>query len=294
MEVPAGNPLIENVEMKYEDIDIMHRNLQEGSFTGFIKLSGNTGDGYIFMLHGGMVYALEYVNDTYNATPEWRLKSRAKNENLKVSTYVLSPSLVTIMSQFFAYEPVSLTKKKLSTVLKELEQDSYCGLIQITRSDMASYILLDQGRPITDNVLENYGSIICGSRSIENLMEEESKEKVKIKFWGQRQGEIDLKKKQIERELSKIKLLYVVVEKGIFIGDALKVDNLLMDEWYQLEEPGKKINDIIIENDRGNLVACKVQTKKNIGANKIHVPSKLLKKLETNENESLIVIPKAT
>ncbi|HPZ10008.1 MAG TPA: hypothetical protein PL110_18095 [Candidatus Eremiobacteraeota bacterium] len=294
MEVPSGNPLIENVELTYNDIEIMHRNLQEGSFTGYIKLSGSNGDGFIFMLHGGMIYALEYVNEVYQATPEWRLKNRAKNELLKTSTYILSPSLVSILSQIFAYDSISLTKKKLTTVLKELEQDGYCGIIQVIKSDISYYILLDQGKPITDSILENYGNIICGNRSLDALINEESKGKVKLKFLGQRQGEIDLKKKQVERDLSKIKNLIVIVEKGIFIGDALKVDNILMDDWYQLEEPGKKINDIIIENDKGNLIACKVQAKKNIGANKIYVPGRLLKKLETNENESLIVIPKAT
>ncbi len=293
MEIPSGNTLIEDIPMNYSDLDIMHKNLQEGSFTGYIKLKGSSGIGYIFMLHGGMIYTLEYLNNAYEATLEWRLKNRAKIEPLQVSTYVLSPSLVTILSQVFAYEPYSLSKKKISTCLKELEQDAQCGIMVITKNEEHYHVLLDDGKPVTDNILDSYGSIICSGNTI-NELAEESARGIKIKFFGQRQGEIEVRKKQIERELSKIKLLTVMVEKGLFLSDALKVDNLLLDEWYQLEDPGKKINDIIVENDRGNLTICKLQTKRNLGTGKILVPSKLLKKLETNENFTLIVKPKAS
>ena len=111
---------------------------------------------------------------------------------------------------------------------------------------------------------------------------------------GQRQGEIEVKKKQVERELRKIKDLSVVIETGFFISDALKVDQSLLDEWYQLEEPGRKINDIFVENSKGNMIVCKLQTKRNIGISKVMVPSKLLKKLDTEENQILIIWPKAS
>ena len=295
MEIPKGNTLIEDIPMNYTDLEIMHRNLQEGSFTGYIQLRGSSGIGYIFMLHGGMIYALENVNNSYEATLELRLKNRAQIETLHVSTYVLSPSLVTILSQVFAYEPYSLSKKKISTCLKELEQDAQCGIMVITKNDENYYILLDDGKPVTDSILDSYGSIVCGSNTINQLTEESSRG-IKVKFFGQRQGEIEVKKKQVERELSKIKILTVSVEKGLglLLSDALKVDNILLDEWYQLEDPGKKINDIIVENERGNLTICKLQTKRNIGTGKVQVPSKLLKKLETGENQTLIIRPKAS
>lgn len=293
MEVPKGNPLIENVPMGYEDIDIMHRNLQSGNFTGYIKLDGQGVEGYIFMLHGGMIYSLEYINGTYEATLEWRLKNRAKSQQLNVSTYILSPSLVTIMAQLFAYDQINLNKKKLSTNLRDLEQDGQCGIMEVIKQNTTYHILLDEGKSVTDNILANYGSIVCGSNQINNLTEESSRG-VKMKFFGQRQGEIDIKKKMVERELSKIKHLIVIIEKGIFISDAIKVDNTVMEEWLAIEEPGKKINDVEVENDKGNLTLCKVQAKRNIGVNKILVPSKIIKKLDTVENATLIVTPKAS
>ena len=82
MDIPKGNPLIEDIPMNFKDIDIMHRNLQEASFTGYIKLSGSVGDGYIFMLHGGMIYTLEAVDNSFEPTLELRLKNRAKCEPL--------------------------------------------------------------------------------------------------------------------------------------------------------------------------------------------------------------------
>ena len=105
----------------------------------------------------------------------------------KVSTYVLSPSLVTILSQVFAYKPYSLSKKKISTSLKELEQDAQCGIMVITKSNNSFHILLDDGSPVTDNILDNYGSIICGVNRISELAKESSRG-IKIKFFGAASG----------------------------------------------------------------------------------------------------------
>jgi len=297
MDIPQGNTLIEDIQMGYDDLDIMHNNLQNSRFTGYIKLSGSRGDGYLFLQHGNMLYSVEFINDTYEATPEWRLKYRSKAEALRVSTYVLSPSIVNVLSQIFSYDHIPFQKKKVSTVLKDIEQECFIGILEIVRATgQQDYILFDQGQPVIDEILESYGNIICSTNGINMLVEESSRDKSKIKFLGQTQGEIDFKRRLADRELSNLKDLIVVVEKGfIFGGDSLKVDPIVWDEWTQLLDPGKKITEVIVENERGIASICKVGPgKRNMGTGKVIVPSKIAKVIDTAENEILIVKPKAT
>ena len=96
---------------------------------------------------------------------------------------------------------------------------------------------------------------------------------------------------EYKKYADKTKILAIITEKGLFVNDALKVDNIIIEEWLSPEVPGTKIEKIEVKNEQGHIALGKVQGQKNIGTDKVLVPAKILRILQADENQKLAITP---
>jgi len=291
MELPKGNPLIEQEKMTFFDLETLYNNLKQEAFTGYIRIDYQHLRGYLFVLQGGFIYAVEELDDIYRITHEDKLFLKARREDIFVSVYILPPPAVTVLSQVFAYNTLPVENKDLKEMLKDFERGSYSGIIQVTKGGISFYLLIEDGLPISDSILDNYGEIICGFKSIEGLIVESREEGVEVKLLLERGEELELKKEKARKELNKLKILYVVGAKGLIGSEGIRVDNLIMEEWENLGCMSQKGGEVILETFNEISNKFKVAGKKNLGTSYVEMPVKLMKSLGLEEGESVTLKP---
>jgi len=290
--LPKGNPLIEKVTLPFPDINVMINNLEQQSFTGFVKLEMLKADGIMFYSHGTIVQALEMDESNNKVQPMARLLNRLKKKEVSTSTYVLSPRIIGVMSMLFSFQPLYLDyevkQKELKKVMTTLEADRYTGIIEVVSRDGTSYLLIDKGDIVTDSFASEYGQIVCGSESVSQLLDFVSRDGAVINIYAEKQDEIDNKLKEIQEELEKIKQLIIKEEKGFFrAGDTFWVDEYLVQEW---KVGNVKNLQLELETPNGVVHMVKGSTGKKLGGY-ISATSSYLKKLKLKEGDLVSVKP---
>ncbi|MCE1248074.1 MAG: hypothetical protein LWY06_15645 [Firmicutes bacterium] len=292
MVLPKGNPLIEKTVLPFADVNIHINNLEQQSFTGFVKLELYKVDGIIFFTHGNIVRSVEMDETNSKVQPLARLLNRIKRKDVSLSTYVLSPRIVGVMSLLFSFQPLYLDyevkAKELKKVMSTLEADSYTGIIEVVSRDGTAYLLIDKGELVIDSFAREYGQIICGADAVSKYLNFVSKEGATINIFAEKHEEIESKRKLIEEELEKIKQLIVKEEKGFFKqGDIFWLDEYIVQEWGVRNIKNLQLE---LETPDGVVHVVKGATAKKLGGY-ISATSASLKKIKLKEGDLVSIKP---
>ncbi|MFP4498146.1 MAG: hypothetical protein ACLFQV_08040 [Vulcanimicrobiota bacterium] len=268
MVLPKGNPLIEDLKLNFPDINVMMNNLEQQSFTGYLKFDLNTGIIIvIFYKHGVITRAVEIKDDAINVQPQSRLLNKLKGEEVNVSTYIVSPRIVDVVESNFAFQPLYLDydvrERELKKVMTTLEESAYTGFIEFDSKEEKLYILIDRGEILTDFFASRFGDIVAGTGAVSDFLNQVSSEGAVINVYAEKQDEIEAKKHQKDEELEKIKQLLVKEEKGFFkAGDIFWIDEYILQEWGLRNV---KTFNLELEAPDGSLYIVKSQPSKRLG-----------------------------
>lgn len=294
MLVPKGNILIEDVELSADSIEEMLRNLEQEQFTGYSKFDLGESSCYIFFSGGGMTRALE-VNIGSGATSVHlvpRMVNRLRERDVKVSSYVTSPAIVSVLSGVFAFKPQFLdykvNKRELKKVLDDLQSTKASGVIKISSREGTDFLLVGRGELVTDRFCQRYGEILCGTEAVRERLESVSKNGATINVYAEKADEIENRYRQKEDELEKIKQL-VAKQDGGFLraGDVVKVDEYAVREWGM---DAKATFNVELETSTGDLYEYKCQAARKMGSYAGLAPA-MLKHMGIREGELLSIRP---
>lgn len=294
MQIPKGNPLIEETPLSFADISTMLTNLEQDAFTGYVRLDLTGSQGLVFFSHGTMLRALELDpaggNTQVHLLP--RLLNRIKGQDVPTSTYVLSTQIAGVLSNAFAFQPLyrdyEVRRKELKKVLNNLEAGEYSGILKMATRDGAQYLLMDRGELVTDRFIREYGQILCGTSAVSRLLDQVHKNGAAINVYAEKFAEIEVRRRHAEEELDKIKQLIARQDSGFFrAGDVVKVDEYIVREWGL--DPKATFN-IEVEAPDGSLYEYKCQSARKMGGYAGLAPA-MIKRMGIKEGDLLTIRP---
>ncbi|MFH1453669.1 MAG: hypothetical protein ABIH00_06790 [Armatimonadota bacterium] len=294
MFLPKGNPLIESIKLDYTDINIMINNLEQEGFSGYLYLEYQEGAGVFFFLHGGIINTIEIIKgerETYHCCLASKFFNRIRKKQMKASTYVLTPSVTSVLSNIYLfksiYEDYSIQKKDLMVLLSEIEDKSYTGFLKSLSMGAASYILFDKGKFLVDNFAAEIGQISCSSDKIHVFLDEMSVNGGKISFYAEENSVLEEKKKEIQVKLNKIKQLIIKGENRFLgRGDIVKIDEYIVREWG-IKEPSFVVE---VETSQGASYKLHASPGKKLGGY-IGFSNSLIKKMGLKEGDLVNINP---
>jgi hypothetical protein len=295
MNVPRGNVLLKPTILNPEDLKLKISNLQHNSFNGYVKVEKETGSHYyIFLLEGLIRSIVEFSGKTASFITDLIFYHRVQAPS-KVSSYVLAPELVSVLSGAHAFQEKYLSyqvrKKEFRKVLSTLDSERTTGMLEIVLSspDDSLYLVFNQGRVVTDNFLDIYGQIVTGPAKVSELIESFSDQGGVVNIYGEKLEEIERRQKAVEEDLRLYRQMEVVIESGglrLGGGNTVRVDESILKEW------GSRgvVQKVEVYVDEAKFEVCKVSGKKGLG-NKIAILPGVQKKLGIVKDDFVLVKP---
>ncbi|MDQ7822103.1 MAG: hypothetical protein RDV48_04845 [Candidatus Eremiobacteraeota bacterium] len=292
MLLPKGNPLIEKITLPFTDINTMIQNLEQQGFTGYVLMEIFKTEGVIFFSHGEIIRALEIEDPKIKVLKSARLINKVKSKEVPVSSYVLSPQIVSVLSTIFAYDyqykDYEVKKKEFKKVLSALEADNITGILQVIIKDADHMLLIDHGKIVTDSFANEYGQILCGLDAVNSFLDIIFKEGARINVLAEKADEIEFKKRTVQEELEKERQLIAKTMGGfIKAADTVKIEEHLMKEW------GIKTTATItieVETADGKIYTLKTSAAKHLGGY-LSLAGQLMKKMNVKDGDFVNVRP---
>lgn len=294
MILPKGNSLIEDIKLGYTDINIMMNNLEQESFSGYVTLDYDEGKGIFFFLHGGIVNTLEVKKgdeEIYNACLVAKFFNRIRKKDTSTSVYILTPNVANVLSNIYLFNPLyknhAVHKKELMLILSETEEKSYTGFLSAIGQDGLVYIVFDKGKLVIDNFAMETGQVMCSSEKIHSFFDYISTSGSKIFFYAESQKIIDVRKKEIQKRLNRIKQLIIKGETRL-LGktNLVKIDEYIVREW-DIKTP---LFTIEVEITDGRSYKLEASAGKKLGGYAAFSGS-LIKKLNIKEGDLVNISP---
>lgn len=296
MNLPRGNVLLKPTSLELEDLRMKLANLQHHGFNGYVRVDAGAGHFYLFMKEGITKSVVEFSGKSLLLISQLLLDHRLRQTTFALASYVLAPELVDVLSCAYAFQEkypsnYQVRKKEFRKVLGTLDGDKTIGLVEILggSEDDSTYLLLNQGRIVTDNFLEAYGQIVTGPEKVSDLIEAVSNQGGSVNIYGEKSEQIERKGKLTQEELSRYRELVVAVESGglrLGGGNAVRVDEGLLREWSRYGA----VQKIEVFVPGGAPEPIKVLGKKGLG-NKLSIPPSIQKKMGVAKDEPVLVRP---
>jgi hypothetical protein len=290
--LPKGNALMtEDVTMSADDVQTMVDNLQTDAFTGYVRLNMGDCSGYAFYTQGSPTRAFEQMtNGDTRVRSFQRLFGGARNQaQVRVSSYILSSKLVSILASAFAYKSLykdyQVKRKELKKVLTNLEHDEFSGVLQCETPDGRVSVLLDKGEPVHDQFAHHYGQILCGREAITNLFEYVHSNGSTIQVYAEKAKEIENQKKKIDAQIERLQPLVVKQTSGVFANK----ETATIDEEIVVKEWGidpKATFWVLLERADGHSEQVKARSGRKKG-NSIEIHQALIKTLQLRDGEEV-------
>lgn len=294
MNLPKGNPLIESVTLPVHDIETMITNLETDGFTGYLRLDMGGTDGLVFFTQGDVTRAMEFPTD---GDPTVRLLPRVINlarqqAEVPASTFVTSSQIVMVLSSVFAFKPhfkdYQVKRKEMKKVLNDLEQGECSGILRMQGPDGRVFLLMDRGDLVTDRFTDTYGEVVCGAESVSSLLDYVHNNGSTIQVYAEKASEIELRKRQVEDDLEKIRQLIVKEKSGMFrANDVVKVAEDIIRDWGI---DVKQAFMVEVETGSGELFNYKCQAGRKLGGY-AEVHSNMVKSMGVQEGDLVNVRP---
>jgi hypothetical protein len=291
--LPKGNPLIEKINLPFTDINTMIQNLESQGYTGYVLLEIFKVEGVIFFSHGEVIRAIEVEEGKTKVLKSARLLNKVKSKEVPVSSYVLSPQIVSVLSTLFTFEPLykdyEVKKKEFKKVLSALEADNITGILEVGTKEANHVLLIDHGKIVTDSFANEYGQILCGLDAVNSFLDIIFREGARINVFAEKADEIEFKKRTIQEELEKERQLIAKTMGGAIFksADTVKIEEYLVKEWGL--KPAASFS-VEAETADGKIYTLKCSGAKHLG-NYMSIGGALMKKMNIKDGDMLNVRP---
>lgn len=287
----------EGVLLTGSDLRTMVDNLCADGFSGYVKFEVSPGKhAYVFVANGDQVRAFEMVENRGEvkvAKPERLMNMAGGAGRVPAYSYVLSSRLASVLGQAFAFKPLyrdyTVRKKELKKVLDNLEHDSHSGFVQFDLPDGRAMVVLDKGEPIHDQLITQYGEVLCGREVITNLFGYVHAQGATVHVYAEKSHELVSRNRRADDDLDKMIDLRVKSTSGLLSSkDTVKLDLEYARSWGF---NGKTTFQLAIEDQDGRVLGVyKAQ-----GASKkqmfLEIPQKICSELGLQDSQEVTVYP---
>ena len=294
MIIPKGNIIIEDEAFPFVEIEPMLGNLQADGFTGYVLISSAEAQAFIFVNAGqtDKAFSIDNASGSVSVYDVERLLRRLSSQELRVSSYVLSARMVSVLNGFFAFQQqyveYEVKRREMKKVLEGLESSHSSGVIKVATREGAYYLLVAGGELLTDRFSRWYGEVICGVDEVKLKLEEIEARGATITVYAEKDEEIENRRRQKDDELEKIKDFMVKIEGGFLrSGDVVHVDDYAVREWGI---DSKTAFNVEVETPTGEVREFKCQGSKKMGSY-IGMTKAMVNDLGLAENEVVTVRP---
>ncbi|MBI5033127.1 MAG: hypothetical protein HZB51_21620 [Chloroflexi bacterium] len=174
---PKGQPVYENLNTSFAQLDAMLAELKSTQFTGYVHLTAWEYDGILLIDTGSIVNAVEEVKKQRRHGPDAAegIAVKAKEKDGALNVYRLSAELTQLLASLFDSDPIykdlSSDLTGLDKLLAKLQTEKHTGYIQIhmTKSKSAASIYLRDGQ-VLDSALFSQGVLISGPKTLDDII----------------------------------------------------------------------------------------------------------------------------
>lgn len=287
----------EGVFLTGSDLRTMVDNLCADGFSGYVKFELSPGKhAYVFVSNGDQVRAFEMIEargEVKVAKPDRLINMAGNGGRVAAFSYILSSRLTSVLGYSFAYKSLyrdyQVRKKELKKVLDNLEHDSHSGFVQFDLPEGRAIVVLDKGEPVHDQLISQYGEILCGREVITNLFGHVHSQGATVHVYAEKSHELEARGRRADEELEKMVNLTVKPIGGFLASkDTVKLDLDYARSWgYN----GKSTFQLAIEDQDGRLLGVyKAQ-----GASKkqmyLEIPQKIITELGLLDSQEVTVYP---
>ena len=174
---PKGQPVYENLNTSFAQLDAMLSELQSTQFTGYVHLTAWEYDGILVIDTGEIVNAVETIKNQQRHGPDAAegIAVKAKEKDGALNVYRLSAELTQLLAGLFDSEPIykdlSSDLTGLDKLLAKLQNEKHTGYIQIhmTKSKSTASIYLREGQCL-DSTLSSRGEVLSGPKTLDDII----------------------------------------------------------------------------------------------------------------------------
>ncbi len=294
MILPVGNPLFEHTNLSLMDVQVLMDNLANNKFSGYLALEHDRKlRGGFFYSHGIIKNAFEIdEKDHIKLIKNQRLLNKMKVRPYVISTYVLSPKIVDVLSSVYVYEYVyrdyDIKKKDFKKLLSSIEIDAVSGFAVIYVQGESRELIFSHGKVVTDSFANEYGRILCQPEQFTAFVSRVMNDGARMSLFGEKSDNIETKEIAARQALENEKELRVKIMGGLIkSNDAIKVEENFYKDWGI--KPSATIQ-VEIEAPDGMVYVVKCSSGKNLAGN-VMIPSALLKKFNLTESSIINLKP---
>lgn len=292
IKIPKGNVLLKETPLPYDDVAVMLENLHHHGFNGYVKVQKDGSQFLLFLREGILSTVIQITGEDASLSQEALLRHRIRQGESVVSSFIFSPEMVNVLASSFAFHEVyvhyQIRKREFRKVLGSLDNEKQTAVLELQTEEEPFYLLLNQGRLVTDNFLDQYGQVVAGHDAVNALIEMIETKGSVLNACGERAEEIERKRRLAEEDLGRMKEVGVVVEPGGILkgGAVVKVDEAVVREWQRY----RNVDRIEILLPSGRAEQSKIVAKRNIGAKLLVTPA-MAKKLSIEKDDTVIIRP---
>ena len=174
---PKGQPVYENLNTSFAQLDAMLEELKSTQFTGYVHLTAWEYDGILLIDTGSIVNAVEENKQQQRHGPDAAegISVKAKEKDGALNVYRLSAELTQLLASLFDSEPIykdlSSDLTGLDKLFAKLQNEKHTGYIQIymTKSKSVASIYLREGQ-VLDSALSSQGALLSGSKTLDDII----------------------------------------------------------------------------------------------------------------------------
>lgn len=293
MILPLGNPLFEHISLNLNDVQTLMDNLTKNKFSGYIAIEENRKIIAGFFFSSGEIKSAFELNNSgdYQLAKNSTLLSLVSSKVYEISSYVLSPKLVDILSYLYLFvqqgSPQDVKSKDFEKFLSSMEANSISGFLIISALGKTKEIVLSQGRIVYDSFAAEYGNILCRSEEIDQFVADFPRSGAQITVYGEQSYDLENKDIIAKRTLEFEKELIIKTARGLLGGNEMvKIDESYFKEWSV--KPSAVIH-VELTIPTGSAVA-KCTSARNLSGN-ISIPAAILRKYNLTEGALIKIKP---
>lgn len=293
--LPRGAPLVDNMVLNVADVELMLENLREDEFTGIVQLKLGSVFGFFVMREGTTLRALESTSrgELLARLPARLYALLAQRATSEVSSFVLAPSMVSVLSAAFGYgTPIAdkrVERKQISRVLDDLKRDNQTGFIRLTGPDGVVFLLISDGTIITERFADKYGDITCSADQVSAILDHVYENGSRVLVRSESTAALDSKTDEVEEDLARIRQLQLKKASALFrSSEEVKLSEEIFREWGL--DPKKPL-EVELETSDGRMFTYRCKSGSSRLGVRVEVHSNMLKEMNASEADLVNVRP---
>jgi hypothetical protein len=293
MLLPKGTPFMpEGLLMTTSDLTNVLRNLTSEPFSGYLHFQpAKDHHAWVFLSKGTVIESLEQrPNGTFQLQKTDRLISKAGPSGVPTASYILSPKMARVLAGSFGFQAtLQASQVKPADLMEHLSTHKHSGFLRLGSGNRSRVVVLDQGQPCAEIMVQRYGEVLCGKDSITALLGLLKGPSPAVQVFTENAQTLEAQSKKLHRDLENMVHVNPKATSGLFASkDTLKLDFEFLRQWNL---PAKNTFQLTVQNNEGvelGVYKCQGAASKS---QVLDVPAKILTSWGLESSEQVVVFP---